>query len=105
MGQYDPTAQYEVTNEHMGGMGGSSGGNTVLLNALRPADPRYTEFPLAEDPGVDASLSYVVALWPVLDLRPLPLRQAHGLRAAGHKHGELLPDGRTNEKRQPTGAC
>jgi len=36
----------------------------LLLNALRPRDPRYAAFPLA---GVDASLAFAVVCWPVAD--------------------------------------
>jgi len=74
-------ADFNAMPEHVGGMGGSSGGTTVLLNALRPTDPRYTEFSLAEDPCVDASLSYVVALWPVLD----PYVRYHYAKRTGYE--------------------
>ena len=51
----------------MGALGRSSGGHTVLLNALRPRDPGFSAIPLREAPDTDASLAYVQALWPVLD--------------------------------------
>ncbi|MBI4329701.1 MAG: alpha/beta hydrolase [Chloroflexi bacterium] len=51
----------------VGAMGASSGGHTVVLSAMRPHDPRYTAFPLLEAPAVDATVAWVIALWPVLD--------------------------------------
>jgi acetyl esterase len=34
---------------------------------LRPADPRYAALPLAEAPGEDAGLPYLVLCWPISD--------------------------------------
>jgi pimeloyl-ACP methyl ester carboxylesterase len=34
---------------------------------MRPYDPRYTALPLAEAPGVDATLAYAISCWGVLD--------------------------------------
>ncbi len=51
----------------VGGIGTSSGGHQVMLSAMRPHDARYVALPLAEATGVDASLAYVVLLWPILD--------------------------------------
>jgi acetyl esterase len=51
----------------VGVIGRSSGGHTALLLGLRPNDKRYGVLPLAGAPGVDASVAYVVTLWPVLD--------------------------------------
>ena len=51
----------------LGGIGSSSGGHTVMLSAMRPHDPRYSAQPLPEAQNVDASLSYILAAWPVLD--------------------------------------
>lgn len=50
----------------VGGIGTSSGGHQLMLNVLRPRDPRYAAIPL---PGseADATLPYVIACWPVLD--------------------------------------
>jgi acetyl esterase len=53
--------------ENVGGLGSSSGGNQILLCALRPNDPRYTTLQLPDGDGVDAQLSYVVGCWPVAD--------------------------------------
>jgi acetyl esterase/lipase len=49
----------------VGGIGTSSGGHQIMLGAMRPHDERYAAIPGPE--GVDASLAYVIACWPVLD--------------------------------------
>jgi len=51
----------------VGGVGSSSGGHVVLLNALRPTDPVLASLPLAGHPETTAELAYVVACWPVAD--------------------------------------
>ena len=50
----------------VGGIGTSSGGHQLMLNVLRPRDPRYASI---ASPGfdADASIPYVIACWPVLD--------------------------------------
>src|SRR5215831_1729614 len=59
----------------VGGLGTSSGGHLLLLNALRPRDPRYASHPL---PGADASLAFAIVCWPVAD--PLARYRAVGER-------------------------
>jgi acetyl esterase len=49
------------------GLGTSSGAHQLLLSALKPNDPRYAALPLAEAPGVNASLPYLVLCWPISD--------------------------------------
>ena len=51
--------------ETIGALGSSSGGHVIELVAMRPNDPRYNMFPLAEDPNVDATLNYVIARSPI----------------------------------------
>jgi acetyl esterase len=51
----------------VGGLGTSSGAHQLLLNVLRPADPRYTALPLTGGGDVDASLRYIVICWPISD--------------------------------------
>lgn len=51
----------------LGGLGTSSGGHATVLSAMRPYDPRYGALALSGADGVDATLLYVVAAWPVLD--------------------------------------
>jgi acetyl esterase len=50
----------------VGAFGNSSGGHQVVLSALRPRHQAYSTLPLTNHSGVDASLSYVVAGWPVI---------------------------------------
>jgi acetyl esterase/lipase len=63
------------TAERLGAVGGSSGGHLALLSALRPHDPVYasaaghaTVEPWAPGEQPDATLAYVVALWPITDV-------------------------------------
>jgi acetyl esterase/lipase len=58
-------AAFDTRPELVGGLGTSSGGHLLLLNALRPRDPRYASLPLAG--GFDASLAFAVVCWPVAD--------------------------------------
>ncbi len=51
----------------IGGLGTSSGGHQLLLNVLRPRDPRYAAAKLVDFEDVDASLRYVVLCWPISD--------------------------------------
>ena len=50
----------------VGAFGNSSGGHQVVLSALRPRHPAYSTLPLPNHPELDASLSYVIAGWPVI---------------------------------------
>jgi len=56
--------RFATQRELVGGLGTSSGGHLLLLNALRPRDPRYAAYPL---PDADASLAFAVVCWPVAD--------------------------------------
>lgn len=53
--------------ELVGGLGTSSGAHQLLLSALKPSDSRYSALPLAEAPGIDARLPYLVLCWPISD--------------------------------------
>ncbi|OFZ97319.1 MAG: hypothetical protein A3H35_13130 [Betaproteobacteria bacterium RIFCSPLOWO2_02_FULL_62_17] len=59
-------ARFNSRPELVGTMGTSSGAQMAVLAAMRPRDPRYTAIALAEDPAMDATVPYVVALWPVI---------------------------------------
>jgi acetyl esterase/lipase len=61
----------------VGGIGTSSGGHQMMLSAMRPRDPRYAALPCAG--VIDASLSFVIACWPVLD----PLARYRMAKAKG----------------------
>ena len=58
-------AQLSADPNRIGGLGTSSGAHQLLLNTLRPNDPRYAALRLAAD--VDASLAYLVICWPISD--------------------------------------
>jgi acetyl esterase len=49
----------------IGVYGSSSGGHVAELLALRPRDPRYNVFPLAEAPTLDASVAWVATRSPI----------------------------------------
>ena len=50
----------------VGAFGNSSGGHQVVLSALRPRHAAYSTLPLPNHSEIDASLSYVIAGWPVI---------------------------------------
>ena len=56
-------ANCDLPEARIGGMGTSSGGHQLMLNAMRPKDPRYAALPLAGD----AALAFAVLGWPVID--------------------------------------
>ena len=68
-------ADLATRKELVGGLGTSSGGHLLLLNMLRPNEPRYASHPL---PGIDAGLAFAIACWPVAD--PLARYRAVGER-------------------------
>jgi acetyl esterase/lipase len=56
----------DVEASSIGGLASSSGGQQLGMLALRPDDPAYQ----ANDPsldGVDASIAFFIACWPILD--------------------------------------
>src|SRR5437667_1717106 len=57
--------EFGSRHDLVGGLGTSSGAHQLLLSALRPADPRYAALSLAEAPGEDAGLPYLVLCWPI----------------------------------------
>jgi acetyl esterase len=69
--------KFATRAELVGGLGTSSGGHLLLLNILRPRDPRYAALPL---PGVDAGLAFAVVCWPVAD----PLARYQAVRERGN---------------------
>lgn len=60
-------AEYGADPATVGGMGASSGGHGIVLSAMRPYDPRYAALPLPEGPDLDATLSYVISCWGIVD--------------------------------------
>jgi acetyl esterase len=75
--------------ELVGGLGSSSGGHQLLCNALRPRDPRYAALP---GPGV-ASLSHIVACWPVADpLARFNMAKERGVKTLLEAHAAYWPN-------------
>jgi acetyl esterase len=72
-------AEYNVDTSCFGGAGDSSGGHTMLLNAMRPNDPSYGELELEGAEGLDASVDYVLGMWAVVN----PYLRYHYARAIG----------------------
>jgi acetyl esterase len=58
--------EFGSSTAQIGAYGTSSGGHEVLLAAIRPDDPRYAALKLAEAPGMDAKLAFVISGWGVL---------------------------------------
>jgi acetyl esterase len=80
-----------VEGGRVGGIGTSSGGHQIMLGALRPRDPRYAA--IAGPQGVDASLAFVIACWPVLDpLARYKMAQAKGMDDHVAAHHAYWPD-------------
>jgi acetyl esterase/lipase len=83
--------------ELVGGLGTSSGGHLLMLNALRPNDPLY-----ADTSAGDARLDYVVVCWPILD----PLARYAMARELKREqlllaHHTFWPDEKTMELANP----
>lgn len=60
--------RYRTAPDRIGGLGFSSGAHQLLLNAFRPADPRYMRYPLP--PGstaTDARVGFLILVYGVLD--------------------------------------
>ncbi|MDB5410703.1 MAG: alpha/beta hydrolase [Rhodospirillales bacterium] len=60
-------AEFGCSAERVGGIGSSSGGQQLMLSAMRPFDPRYAALEVPGAAGVDATIAYAVACWPVID--------------------------------------
>lgn len=58
---------FNAAAERLGGIGASSGGHLIMLSAMRPRHARYAALPLPEAPQLDASLAYLMLVWPILD--------------------------------------
>lgn len=57
--------EFNADPDSVGGLGVSSGGHLILLAGMRPDDARYAALPF--DGPHDASLSYVISCWGVID--------------------------------------
>jgi acetyl esterase/lipase len=74
-------AQFDTRADWVGAVGSSSGGQQMLLNALRPRDPRYAAATAPDLAGVDAEIGYAVACWPIAD----PLARYHMAKTRGNE--------------------
>jgi acetyl esterase len=70
--------RFGTRSELVGGLGTSSGGHLLLLNALRPRDRRYASIPLT---AADARLAFAIVCWPVAD----PLARYRAVRERGNE--------------------
>lgn len=59
-------AHFNTRPELVGSMGTSSGGHLVVLNAMKPDDPRYKAVPSPGAASFDAHVPYVVSFWSVI---------------------------------------
>jgi len=64
----------------VGAFGSSSGGHLVLLNGMRPSDPRYAALPLAGT-SAGGSVDYMIVVYPISD--PLA-RRAYAQEVGNH---------------------
>ncbi len=60
-------ATFNGASRIIGVFGSSSGGHLVLLNGLRPSDPRYAALPLAGSAPQSASPDYMILVYPISD--------------------------------------
>ncbi|MGE4047145.1 MAG: alpha/beta hydrolase [Acetobacteraceae bacterium] len=93
--------EYGSRADLVGGLGTSSGGHLLLLNALRPRDPRYAATAM---PGsdVDASLRFGIVCWPVADpLTRYRVMQQRGNDRLVQAHNQFWPSEADMEEGSP----
>jgi acetyl esterase/lipase len=59
--------KFNGSSQIIGVFGSSSGGHLVLLNGLRPSEPRYATLPLAGSATASASPDYIILVYPISD--------------------------------------
>jgi acetyl esterase/lipase len=74
-------SKFNASPQILGAFGSSSGGHLVLLNGMRPVDPRYGALPLAGVSPDSACPDYIVAGWPISD----PLARRAYAQQVGNK--------------------
>lgn len=74
-------AKFNASPQIVGAFGSSSGGHVVLLNGMRPSDPRYAALPLAGASLDSAGPDYIVVAYPLSD----PLVRRAYQQEAGNK--------------------
>lgn len=60
-------SKFNGSSQIVGVLGSSSGGHLVLLNGLRPSDPRYAALPSAGFATKSASPDYIILVYPISD--------------------------------------
>jgi acetyl esterase/lipase len=60
-------SMFNASPHIVGVFGSSSGGHLVLLNGMRPSDPRYAARPLAGVSPESARPDYIIAVYPISD--------------------------------------
>ena len=60
-------SKFNASSQVVGAFGSSSGGHLVLLNGMRPADPRYAALPLSGVAPERARPDYIVLVYPISD--------------------------------------
>lgn len=58
---------FNASPQNVGAFGSSSGGHLVLLNGMRPSDPRYAALPVAGVSPDSASPDYMIVVYPISD--------------------------------------
>ena len=89
-------AKFNASPKVVGALGSSSGGHLVLLNGLRPADPRYAALPLAEVSPDRSGPDYMIVVYPISD----PLAR----RAYAQRVGNAAPVKATDIYFSPAGS-
>ncbi|HUZ71718.1 MAG TPA: alpha/beta hydrolase [Stellaceae bacterium] len=59
--------EFGANPDCVGGLATSSGGQQLMLAAMKPRDPRFAALPLAGAEAIDARLAFVILCWPVVD--------------------------------------
>ena len=59
--------EFGLRPERVGGIASSSGGQQLMLAAMKPREPRFAALTLAGGEAGDASLAFVILCWPVID--------------------------------------
>lgn len=86
--------RYRSRSDMVGLMGTSAGGHLAVLAGMKPFDPRYAAIPLEGGESLDASVSQIVAMWPVIcpatRFYENSERQARGDNSLAHLEGSLF---------------
>ena len=84
-------AQYKTRPAMVGLMGTSAGGHLAVLAGIKPRDKRYAALPLIGGERINASVSSIIALWPVICPYTRMIenkeRQARGDTSMAHRNG------------------